>query len=74
MKQLLKKIYISIGIAGAFTVASCNTDFLNTKPLGEATKDDVWQDPALAEAFVNEIYNGLSSGGFLETIDRKSVV
>ena len=68
MKQLLKKIYISIGIAGAFTVASCNTDFLNTKPLGEATKDDVWQDPALADAFVNEIYNGLSSGGFLETM------
>lgn len=68
MKQLLKKIYIGIGIAGAFTVAACNTDFLNTRPLGEATKDDVWQDQALAEAFVNEIYNGLSSGGFLETM------
>ncbi|QHS59017.1 RagB/SusD family nutrient uptake outer membrane protein [Chitinophaga agri] len=68
MKQLLKKIYISIGVAGAFTIAACNTDFLNTKPLGEATKDDVWQDQALTEAFVNEIYNGLSSGGFLETM------
>lgn len=68
MRQLLKKLYIGIGIAGAFTVAACNTDFLNTKPLGEATKDDVWQDQALAEAFVNEIYNGLSSGGFLETM------
>lgn len=50
------------------TTGACNTDFLNTKPLGEATKDDVWTDPALAEAFVNEIYNGLSSGGFLETM------
>ncbi|PWV55713.1 RagB/SusD family nutrient uptake outer membrane protein [Chitinophaga sp. S165] len=68
MRQLLKKIYIGIGIAGTFTVAACNTDFLNTRPLGEATKDDVWQDQALAEAFVNEIYNGLSSGGFLETM------
>jgi hypothetical protein len=68
MKQLLKKIYISVGIAGAFTIAACNTDFLNTRPLGEATKDDVWQDQALTEAFVNEIYNGLSSGGFLETM------
>lgn len=68
MKQLLKKIYISIGVAGVFTLSACNTDFLNTKPLGEATKDDVWQDQALTEAFVNEIYNGLSSGGFLETM------
>lgn len=68
MKQLLKNIYITIGVAGAFTIAACNTDFLNTKPLGEATKDDVWQDQALTEAFVNEIYNGLSSGGFLETM------
>lgn len=68
MKQLLKRIYLGIGIAGAFTVAACNTDFLNTKPLGEATKDDVWRDQALTEAFVNEIYNGLSSGGFLETM------
>ena len=68
MRQLLKKIYVGISMAGALTVAACNTDFLNTRPLGEATKDDVWQDQALAEAFVNEIYNGLSSGGFLETM------
>jgi hypothetical protein len=50
------------------TTAACNTDFLNTRPLGEATSDDVWTDPALAEAYVNEIYNGLGNGGFPETM------
>jgi len=64
MNQLTK--YISIGVIAVVT--ACNTDFLNTKPLGEATSDDVWKDQALTEAFVNNIYNGLSSGGFLETM------
>ncbi|SFW81641.1 RagB/SusD family nutrient uptake outer membrane protein [Chitinophaga sancti] len=50
------------------TGAACNTDFLNTRPLGEATSDDVWKDPALAEAYVNDIYNGLGNGGFPETM------
>lgn len=50
------------------TTAACNTDFLNTRPLGEATSDDVWTDPALAEAYVNDIYNGLGNGGFPETM------
>lgn len=68
MKQLLKNITLSVTISAVFASAACNTDFLNTKPLGEATKDDVWKDPALAEAFANDIYNGLSSGGFLETM------
>jgi starch-binding outer membrane protein, SusD/RagB family len=61
MKQLLILFVCMLALA-------CNTDFLNTKPLGEATTDDVWKDPALTEAFVNEIYNGLGSGGFLETM------
>ncbi|MVT08042.1 RagB/SusD family nutrient uptake outer membrane protein [Chitinophaga tropicalis] len=68
MKKVLKNITIGVTMAAAFTTAACNTDFLNTKPLGEATKDDVWKDPALTEAFTNEIYNGLSSGAFLETM------
>lgn len=68
MKQLIKLIYISVSLAGVLTIPACKTDFLNTRPLGEATKDDVWQDPALTEAFVNEVYNGLGNGGFAETM------
>jgi hypothetical protein len=64
MKHLFKYILLlTVFISGA-----CNTDFLNTKPLGEPTIDDVWKDPALTEGFVIEIYNGLNSGGFLETM------
>lgn len=68
MNQFIKHISIGVTLIAALTTGGCSTDFLNTKPLGEATTDDVWKDPALAEAFVNEIYNGLSSGGFLETM------
>ena len=45
---------------------ACNKDFLNTKPLGEVSSEDVWKDGALTEAFVTEIYNGLETGGFNE--------
>ena len=68
MNQIIKNISIGVTLIAALTTGGCSTDFLNTKPLGEATTDDVWKDPALTEAFVNEIYNGLSSGGFLETM------
>lgn len=40
-------------------VTSCRKDFLETKPLGEISQLDVWSDPAMAEAFVNGIYNKL---------------
>lgn len=65
MKQIIQYICI---LAVVFSMAACKTDFLNTKPLGEATSGDVWKDQALAEAFVNNIYNTLSSGAFLETM------
>lgn len=47
-------------------LVSCNDDFVNTQPLEEVPKELTWSDPALAEAFVFEIYNGLGQGGFDE--------
>lgn len=64
MKRIFKKGFIIL-IAGVF-FASCKKDFLNTQPLGELSGEVVWQDPALASAFVNNIYNGLGWGGFEE--------
>ncbi|MDJ1501672.1 RagB/SusD family nutrient uptake outer membrane protein [Xanthocytophaga agilis] len=61
----IKYIYLSI-ITTLFLITSCNDDFLNTKPLGEVSEADVWTDPALTEAFVTQIYNGLGFGGFYE--------
>ncbi len=41
---------------------SCSTDFLNVNPEDRFSEDVVWQDPALVESFVNEMYRGLNHG------------
>ncbi len=67
MKKIVNKISI-IGllvlVAGIFH--ACDDEFLNTKPLGEVSQADVWTDPALMEAYVNDIYRALQNGGFHE--------
>lgn len=65
MKRVLKNSLIVMVLSGVF-FASCKKDFLNTLPLGELSGPAVWQDPVLATAFVNNIYNGLGWGGFEE--------
>lgn len=64
MKRIIKNI-LSIFLLAA-VLASCKKEFLNTRPLGEVSSDDVWKDGALSTAFVTQIYNGLGSGGFEE--------
>ena len=44
----------------------CNDDFVNTQPLDQVAGSAVWNDAALAEAFVTGIYGGLGQGGFDE--------
>lgn len=60
----LKYILFALSLASASV--SCNDDFVSTKPLGEVSEDAVWQDGALAQAFIYEIYNGFGEGGFYE--------
>ncbi|WP_425636787.1 RagB/SusD family nutrient uptake outer membrane protein [Algoriphagus yeomjeoni] len=64
MKRNIKQLVILF--AASLTIASCNSDFLNTEPLGEISQSAVWTDPALAEAFVVGIYQGFGNGGFDE--------
>ncbi|MEO5995543.1 MAG: RagB/SusD family nutrient uptake outer membrane protein [Chitinophagaceae bacterium] len=64
MKNILKILIITT-VVGAIT-GSCKRDFLDTQPLDQISSSVVWTDAALAEAFVNEIYNGLGQGGFNE--------
>lgn len=64
MKLKFKLQYIPLALMGL--MASCNDDFVSTKPLGEVSEDVVWTDGALAQAFVYEIYNGFGVGGFYE--------
>jgi len=46
----------------AFILISCNDKVLDTKPSTEFSEQDVWTDPALAAAFVNNIYNNVPWG------------
>lgn len=64
MKSILKNLIIITGFATIVT--SCKRDFLDTQPLDQISSAVVWTDGSLAEAFVNEIYNGLGVGGFNE--------
>jgi starch-binding outer membrane protein, SusD/RagB family len=44
------------------SITSCNDDFLNTTPLDKLSEAGVWNDPALIQAFVNNIYFGIPHG------------
>jgi hypothetical protein len=68
MKYTLKNISIGAALICSVAFTACNTDFLNTQPLSEVRGADVWRDANLAEAFLNEIYNGFGSAGFGEVM------
>jgi hypothetical protein len=55
----IKYIFVTVVLLFA---GSCNTDFLNPPPEDRFGDAAVWQDPSLAEAFLNEIYRGLNHG------------
>ena len=57
MKSFINK-YIILLIVVLF-ITSCDVDFLDTKPLTEFSEVDVWNDPALVEAYINGIYRNL---------------
>ncbi|MEX0779050.1 MAG: RagB/SusD family nutrient uptake outer membrane protein [Balneolales bacterium] len=52
----MKYIKYTLKILVVACVATACTDFLETNPPTEFTSSDVWSDPALAEAYVNQIY------------------
>jgi hypothetical protein len=64
MKRNIKHVILLL--AGSLTIASCNSEFLNTEPLTEISQNAVWTDPSLAEAFVTGTYQGFGLGGFNE--------
>ncbi|KPM49124.1 RagB/SusD family nutrient uptake outer membrane protein [Jiulongibacter sediminis] len=64
----MKKIKQKIGLLVALFVVSfsCDTEFLNTRPLDKISSDATWADGPLAEAFIFNIYSFLGYGGFEE--------
>ncbi len=70
MKNQLK-LAIFASCLAAFTCTSC-VDFLDKKPLTEVSEDDLWADPALAQAFVNSRYNQIGHG-WTESMESSAV-
>ena len=62
----IKKISIGLTTFVLVFCLSCNTDFLNTKPLDKISSDATWADGALSQAFVFNVYSYLGYGGFEE--------
>lgn len=64
MKQI-KYIFLILTVA-LVTSVSCKRGFLELDPLGSISSSSTWSDGPLSEAFINNIYNGLNTGGFEE--------
>lgn len=59
MKTYIKFITVCLFYISLFS--SCS-DILDKKPLTEISEQDLWQDPALVEGFVNSRYNQVGHG------------
>lgn len=66
MKRIVSNKFLFILAFIAVCGAACKKDFLGVQPPDKIPSELVWKDPALAQAFVVDIYNGLSVGGFSE--------
>jgi len=59
MKRIITYV---LSIVLIFFTGSCNDDFMDRKPLDRISEADVWEDPVLMQAFVNQIYAELVHG------------
>ncbi|KQM75190.1 carbohydrate-binding protein SusD [Pedobacter sp. Leaf216] len=66
MKAIIQNRNLYLLIFVTFFAFACKKDFLNVESPGQVPSESVWKDPATAQAFVNDIYNGLGNGGFSE--------
>lgn len=66
MKTIIQNRNLYLLVLITFFAFACKKDFLNVESPGQVPAESVWKDPATAQAFVNDIYNGLGNGGFSE--------
>ncbi len=66
MRPIFKNTSLYAVALLATVALSCKKDFLSVQPPTAIQSDLVWNDPALAQGFVTDIYNGLGVGGFNE--------
>lgn len=61
----MKTMRFLLVLSLAVTVSACEENLLDTQPLDSFSEENVWNDMALVELFVNDMYTGLQS--FLAT-------
>lgn len=61
MKVLYKKITLLL-LAGFFVFSACDFDMLNVSPSGQLSDDAVWNDAALVDLYLAEIYRRMHHG------------
>src|SRR5665811_1526993 len=54
MKNVMS--FLGTCLCSILLIASCSNDLLEVEPLDELSQDVVWNDPLLAQDFVNGIY------------------
>lgn len=60
MKKLINITTVSVCMI--FLFVACDASVLNMQPLDEMSEEDVWQDPALVESYINNVYQGVGHG------------
>lgn len=68
----MKNKYIVLFIFATITFSACEKDVLDKKPLDTIDESLVWTDPAMAQLYVNNLYNNLSSYNIFDNLDNMS--
>jgi hypothetical protein len=58
----MKNIKLLFFIGSFIVLYSCNSDSIEIEPQGAISSDIVFKDPAFAETFLNQVYNGIPHG------------
>ncbi|WP_341841999.1 RagB/SusD family nutrient uptake outer membrane protein [Chitinophaga caseinilytica] len=62
MKRTIQHLTYMLLAAMTLFSAACNKDILNKKPLNDYSDEDVWKDPPLVVAYVNNLYLQMRHG------------
>lgn len=62
MKRIITLLSYSFLTFALLLTTACNKDFLEKRPLNEYTEDDVWKDPNMIQAYINDLYPKMRHG------------
>lgn len=61
-----------LSLFAAIALSACEKDVLNKRPLDVIDEQTIWTDPTVAELYVNDLYNKLSSYNMWDNLDNMS--